>query len=119
MSTNKKEAYLFLKKMYENDLELIKTNNFNNDVLVPQAEALKIALSLFNADKWRKTDKYMPEARDMNTRGEVIVTNDDMTEAYTVVADQLLNEEGSPVFPLWKPFPKPPIIKNKPKPVSE
>ena len=110
---NKKEAYAIFKKMYDNDLELIETNHFNNDVLVPQAEALKIALTLFNADKWRKTGQYKPEPKDMNSRGEVIVTNKDTTETFALEASLLVNEEGIPTYPLWKPFPKPPHIKKK------
>ena len=81
-------------------------------MLVPQSEALKVSLSLFRADKWRKTGQYEPTQRDMNSRGEVIVTNADMTETFAVDANMLLNEAGEPAYPSWKPFPKPPLIKN-------
>lgn len=113
MSTNKKEAYEFLKKMYDNDLDLIRTGHYNNEMLIPQAEALKIALTLFNADKWRKTGKYLPEQRDMNSHGEVIVTCTDTTEAFAVDASLLIDQDGVITYPLWKPFPKPPYVKKK------
>lgn len=106
---NKKEAKTNLKFLYDTDMQLIAAKEYNNEVLVPQADALRIALRYFHDDMWYATSKTcLPKNTDTNKRGQILAIPPDMSEVVSVQAEEILDDNGVPKYSLWRPFPSMP-----------